>query len=102
MPRMQFGQDSFSRKPGAGTGRTNPEESSGAVRTVAAHQEAGGDHGKRPSRCGFNGHADLRKALEGEQYDAAAGQAEEDVATGRTRSMRTFLQEFKHAHNISR
>jgi hypothetical protein len=29
-------------------------------------------------------------------------QAEEDVAAGRTRSMRFFLKEFKHARKISR
>ena len=29
-------------------------------------------------------------------------QAEEDVAAGRTRSMRSFLKEFKHARKISR
>jgi prevent-host-death family protein len=29
-------------------------------------------------------------------------QAEEDVTTGRTRSMRSFLKDFKHARKISR
>jgi hypothetical protein len=29
-------------------------------------------------------------------------QAEEDVTAGRTRSMRSFLKEFKHARKVSR
>jgi prevent-host-death family protein len=65
---------------------------------------------KRPVVLTVNGKADavLMDAKTYEKHLRASNmmrllvEAEEDVVAGRTRSMRSFLKEFKHAHKISR
>jgi len=65
---------------------------------------------KRPVVLTVNGKADAvlmdtksyEKHLKASNIMRLLVQAEEDVAAGRTRSMRSFLKEFKHARKISR
>ena len=65
---------------------------------------------KRPVVLTVNGRADavLMDTKTYEQHLKASNmarllvRAEEDIAAGRTRSMRSFLKEFKHARKISR
>ena len=65
---------------------------------------------KRPVVLTVNGKADAilmdtktyEKHLKAGNMARLLARAEEDVATGRTRSMRAFLREFKHARKVSR
>jgi len=65
---------------------------------------------RRPVVLTVNGKADavLMDTKTYEKHVKAANmarllpRAEEDVAAGRTRSMRSFLKEFKHARKVSR
>jgi prevent-host-death family protein len=65
---------------------------------------------KRPVVLTVNGKADAilmdtttyEKHLKASNMARLLAQAEEDVAAGRTRPIRSFLKEFKHARKISR
>ena len=65
---------------------------------------------KRPVVLTVNGKADAvlmdtktyEKHLQAGNMARLLARAEEDVAAGRTRPMRSFLKEFKHARKISR
>jgi len=65
---------------------------------------------KRPVVLTVNGKADAvlmdtktyEKHLKASNMARLLVRAEEDVAVGRTRPMRSFLQEFKHARKVSR
>jgi len=65
---------------------------------------------KRPVVLTVNGKADAvlmdtktyEKHLRASNMVRFLVQAEEDIAAGRTRSIRSFLKEFKHARKISR
>ncbi|MBI1995090.1 MAG: type II toxin-antitoxin system Phd/YefM family antitoxin [Deltaproteobacteria bacterium] len=65
---------------------------------------------KRPLVLTVNGKADAvlmdtktyEKHLKASNMARLLVRAEEDIAAGRTRSMRSFLKEFKHARKISR
>jgi prevent-host-death family protein len=65
---------------------------------------------KRPVVLTVNGKADAvlvdtktyEKHLKASNMARLLAKAEEDVAAGRTRPIRTFLKEFKHARKVSR
>ena len=65
---------------------------------------------KRPVVLTVNGKADAvlmdtktyEKHLKASNMARLLARAEDDVAAGRTRPIRTFLKEFKHARKISR
>ena len=65
---------------------------------------------KRPVVLTVNGKADAvlmnaktyEKHLKASSLARLLARAEEDVAAGRTRPMRSFLKEFKHAHKVPR
>ncbi len=65
---------------------------------------------KRPVVLTVNGRADAvlmdtrtyEKHLKASNMARLLARAEEDVAAGRTRPIRTFLKEFKHGRKISR
>ena len=65
---------------------------------------------KRPVVLTVNGKADAvlmdtktyEKHLKAGNMARLLARAEEDVAVGRTRPMRSFLKEFKHARKVSR
>lgn len=65
---------------------------------------------KRPVVLTVNGRADAvlmdtktyEKHLKASNMARLLARAEEDVAGGRTRPIRTFLKEFKHARKVSR
>jgi prevent-host-death family protein len=64
---------------------------------------------QRPVVLTVNGKADAvlmdtktcEKHLRANNMTRLLVEAEEDIVAGRTRSMRSFLKEFKHAHKIS-
>jgi prevent-host-death family protein len=67
-------------------------------------------HTKRPVVLTVNGKADAvlmdtktyEKHLKAANMARLLARAEEDVAAGRTRPVRSFLKEFKHARKVSR